>query len=180
VTFSQVDHEVNALIKHADGIDNASVFWSVDTAAGYNSVSMSLTDPVNDIWTGQIPYQQAGETVFYHIHAEANNGKQQVRPITAPQGFWKFRVLQNITGIVDADVQISVYPNPSSAIFRVNTGIAKNVSYSVLNMKGELIRSGQSQNGMIDLDLSDKASGLYALQLNWNGGIRTMRLNRIE
>jgi agmatine/peptidylarginine deiminase len=180
VTFSQVDHEVNALIKHADGIDNASVFWSVDTAAGYNSVSISLTDPVNDIWTGQIPYQQAGETVFYHIHAEANNGKQQVRPITAPQGFWKFRVLQNITGIVDADVQISVYPNPSSAIFRVNTGIAKNVSYSVLNMKGELIRSGQSQNGMIDLDLSDKASGLYALQLNWNGGIRTMRLNRIE
>lgn len=180
VTYSQTDHEVNALIKHADGIENASVFWSVDTAAGYNSVSMSLTDPINDIWTGHIPYQQGGETVFYHIHAEANNGKQQVRPITAPHGFWKFRILLDITGIDDADVQVSVYPNPSSSVFRVNTGIVKNASYSVLNMKGELILSGQGQNGMISLDLSTGAAGLYALHINWNGGGRTMKLQLSE
>lgn len=176
VAYTQNDYEVNALIKHADGISNATVFWSVDTTAGYNTVAMTLTDPQNDTWTGYIPFQAAGQQVFYHIHAEANNGKQQVRPITAPLGYWEFRVLQDITGIAEVDLNVSVYPNPSSGNFSVSTRVVKNLSYSVLNMTGKLVSTGNTQNGRINLDLTGQSDGLYLLQLNWEGGSAVEKL----
>ena len=54
-----------------------------------------MTSVGSNNWSANIPEQTQGSLVYYYIRAVANNGKVQVRPITAPQGWWRFRVLNS-------------------------------------------------------------------------------------
>ncbi|MEZ5014720.1 MAG: agmatine deiminase family protein [Chitinophagales bacterium] len=86
------DYSVAARIMHRSGIQDATIYWTTDTTAAWNTADMTLTDAVTDTWTGAIPAHAAGTHIYYYIHADANSGKEQVRPITAPQGYWDFRI----------------------------------------------------------------------------------------
>ncbi len=86
-------YPVSAYLRHASGIANAQVYWTTDTTQGYTSVAM--TSVGSNSWSANIPEQPQGSMVYYYIRAVANNGKVQVRPITAPQGWWRFRVLNS-------------------------------------------------------------------------------------
>ena len=112
---TQADYQVDALVQHRDGIANAEVYYTTDTLAGYSYVNMTLTNATDNTWTGHIPAQSAGEEVFYYIHAEANNGKEQVRPMPAPQGWWKFDVM-GVTGVEEIADMIGLYPNPAGDV----------------------------------------------------------------
>jgi len=169
--FVAQDYQVDALIKHADGIAEASVYWTTDTAGGYTQASMSLTDPLNDTWTGFIPYQQAGEKVFYYIHAEANNGKQQVRPITAPEGWWKFKILGNTTGLASVSSQPwRIYPNPSTGFVMVENNNGTIAALIVSDSYGRQILQ-KSVNGKSMIDLSTVAAGLYSIRMVSDGTV---------
>jgi hypothetical protein len=66
---------------------------------------------------------------------------------------------------------ISAYPNPFQDILNVSLGnqVVKNVSYYVYAVtNGKLVYSGQSTNqyGLLRLDLSGMADGIYYLKLN--------------
>ncbi len=118
-TNTTTPYQVDAWIKHKTGIQTATLYYTTDTTQGYQSVNMSFTNVPSDTWTGFIPAQPAGTVVFYYIHAQANSGKQQVRPITAPDGWWKFNVVGFTTIIEDEDTEngmLSSYPNPSHGI----------------------------------------------------------------
>lgn len=118
-TNTTTPYQVDAWIKHKTGIQTATLYYTTDTTQGYQSVSMSLTDVPSDTWTGFIPAQVAGTEVFYYIHAQANSGKQQVRPITAPDGWWQFDVIGFTTIIEDEEKEsqmLNAYPNPSNGI----------------------------------------------------------------
>jgi len=70
-------------------------------------------------WQALIPAMPSGTTVMYYIEAVANSGKQQVRPMPAPAGFWDFKVLGNPsgTGLNEMEVVVSeLFPNPSKGI----------------------------------------------------------------
>lgn len=109
------DYQVDAWIMHRDDIASATLYYTTDTIAGWNMTSMSLSDIGTDTWTGFIPAQEPGTEVFYYIHAAATTGKEQVRPITAPEGFWHFRVGAEMTAINEAEtLGIDIYPNPFS------------------------------------------------------------------
>ena len=84
-------YPVSAYLRHQSGVANAQVHWTTDTTQGYAALSMVATGGNN--WSATIPDQAQGSLVYYYIRAVANNGKVQVRPITAPQGWWRFRVL---------------------------------------------------------------------------------------
>lgn len=85
-------YPIEAKIMHHSGIQQASIWFSTDTASGYSSVSMTLTDTTENLWSAHIPKVSGQDTVFYYIQAQALSGKTQVRPMTAPQGYWKFAV----------------------------------------------------------------------------------------
>jgi hypothetical protein len=174
--YSTNNYQIDALIKHADGIASASVYWTIDTTQGYTPVSMSLSNLTEDIWTGFIPYQQAGEKVFYYIHAEATTGKQQNRPMPAPAGYWKFKILNSPTGLADNELKVGVWPNPSSGFFDVNFDQYVNVNYTVLDNLGKVVLKGTSLGTDIKLDLTDNPSGIYSAKFEWDGGLRTIRL----
>jgi hypothetical protein len=93
--------------------------WTTDTAQGFAALAMS--DVGNGLWAADIPVQPAGTEVFYYVEGEANSGKVQVRPIVAPDGWWRFRVLDINTGIAEAGgpAIAEVYPNPTSSLLVV-------------------------------------------------------------
>ena len=179
--FVASNYEVEARIQHADGISNASVYWTTDTAAGYSSVPMTLTNPSENTWTGSIPYQNAGEKVFYYIHAEASNGKQQVRPLPAPAGYWKFKVLEDITGILEEDLTVSVYPNPSRDEFRIRLNEKLKGSYSVYDLTGrEIVKEAAFNTDVLTLNLVNQKAGLYLVRLEWEEGQKSIRLQKTD
>jgi len=174
--YSATDYDVNALVQHADGISNVTVFWTTDTTAGYTSVAMTLTNPTENTWTGFIPYQQGGQEVFYYIHGQATNGKEQVRPITAPSGYWKFKVLSSPTEIAELELLVGVYPNPSFGQFNINFERTENVDYAIFDVTGKSMMNGNSSSKSFSVNLEDAPSGLYLLKLEWEGRTKTIRL----
>ncbi len=85
-------YPVVATIKHRDGIAEADMFYRLAGDTGYQQVPMVLVDTAASNWAAIIPSQVAGSEIQYYIHAIANSGKQQVRPIVAPEGYFNFRV----------------------------------------------------------------------------------------
>ncbi|MCW5925248.1 MAG: agmatine deiminase family protein [Saprospiraceae bacterium] len=111
-------YEVKTWIRHRSGIAGAEVFYTTDTASGYQSVPMTLTDPTTHLWTGWIPQQPYGSTVRYYLHATANSGKQQVRPLPAPEGFFDFNIRLSVgtDEATGAPQLLRIFPNPAGAI----------------------------------------------------------------
>ncbi len=176
--FSTTDYQIDALIKHADGIANATVYWTTDTTQAYSSIAMSLTNATEHTWTGHIPYQQAGEQVFYYVHAEALNGKQQNRPMPAPEGYWKFKVLSDPTGISESEMRVGLFPNPSVGVFNLNLNYDGNVKFTLIDPLGRIIKVG-SFNRKAQLDLNNHFAGIYSVILEWEGGRKTVRVQKM-
>ncbi len=86
--------EINSVIKSASGISDARVYWTTDTTAGYASIQMTEVSP--DSFTASIPAQAGGTEVFYYINAAANDGRIINKPLTAPAGYYHFKVDESV------------------------------------------------------------------------------------
>ncbi|MBL0339992.1 MAG: agmatine deiminase family protein [Bacteroidetes bacterium] len=118
-TYDDVNpYFVNAFMKHRSGISNATMYYRTDTLLPYVAVSMTSLSSQIDHWGANIPAHPVGTIIYYYVEAESNSGKQQVRPISAPAGYWEFEVL-GPTGLGEDlttfELQ-SVFPNPSKGI----------------------------------------------------------------
>lgn len=187
----QEDYEVIATFKHNSGIDNATVYYTTDTAVGFvNQVSMSVLNAAESTWTVDIPSQEAESTVFYYIHAQANSGKEQVRPLPAPAGFWKFNIIEgeaeeneeeeelDPTSIFEQsenNMLLAAYPNPAGAITVVPIDIPKvtNGSLRIYNVLGQnvlVLHEGTFEAGSKNyfFNAADLSSGIYFIELNVN------------
>lgn len=166
------DYALSAMIKHKSGIAAASVFYRTDMEDDYEEIALTLTDPSEDIWSGAIPAQPMGTTVHYYIHAEANSGKTQTRPIPAPQAYFPFKVF-GTTSVLDNDLQVGfteVFPNPASAItyIGVNSVTSENASVFVTDMHGRVVErifEGQLAVGTnkFFLDAATLPTGMYLI-----------------
>lgn len=89
---TEAAYPVSATIKHKSGIAEASLHYRVAGETAYTTLSMELTDTTASIWTSSIPPFPENTVVEYYLAAEANSGKAQVRPIVAPEGYFRFKV----------------------------------------------------------------------------------------
>ena len=145
---------VSAKAKHRSGIQSITLYYTTDTTQAYQSVAMF--DVFGDHFEGNIPAQPVGTEVFYYISAQSNSGKQQVRPITAPQGFYNFHVL-GITAVQSAienpRTEIGdIFPNPSHGItcLPIKTFSTQKISIDCLNVLGEKLQTifeGETKTG---------------------------------
>lgn len=179
----QNDYTVNAIIRHISGIASAQLFYTTDTNQAYLAVPMVLSDVQNHIWTAAIPAQVAGNNVFYYIHAEANSGKNINRPITAPHGYWRFKIL-NTTGISMENVFVDrIFPNPASAITCIEMHIIRPESTSValFDIQGKKVLdvyNGILNEGMQRLFFNAKElqQGVYFVKIETKSGISVHRI----
>src|SRR5205085_9789506 len=99
--------------------------------------------------------QVAGTSVYYYVHAASVSGKQQVRPIPAPAGYWHFDVLNATSipeNISDQITLQQIFPNPSHGITCIPvTSVAPvkaDVSlYDITGRKVQNIFSGTLKRG---------------------------------
>ena len=177
-----IPYNVDAYIRHKTGIASAEVYWTLDTVAGFSSVPM--TPGAGNNWSAGIPAQAAGSTVYYYIHATANSGKQQVRPIVAPAGWWKFRVLDINAGVHGSNgpVIAEVFPNPTSSILMITVGDtgSDRVRITLRDALGrEVLRiqdSSMHQDQRAFADLSYLAEGAYVLVVESAKGRSTLKV----
>lgn len=171
------DYMVNGWILHRSGINNATVYYTTDTTAAWQTAPMELTDSVSNTWSAAIPAQPLETTVYYYIHAESNSGKQQVRPITAPAGYWHFRVTDGLSGVQQSAFNagtVKVYPVPASdnVFLSIQSNAFIDLQYDLFDLTGKQVMvSGNSSfqgNKLITLDLQSLASGAYILQYRIN------------
>lgn len=166
-------YEVVAYIRHRSDIASAKLYWKTALNEAYNEVEMNPLADNN--WSGFIPAQPAGTTVYYYINAQANSGKEQNRPMSAPDGYWSFQVIGNAVNIEEhSTLSINkVYPNPASAItcIALNNLHAEQGSVTLINGLGqEVLRifDGQLPLGESKyfLDASQFESGLYHIRVS--------------
>lgn len=179
-----IPYTVDGYIRHRTGIASAELYWTTDTTAGYTAVPMTAL-PDNH-WTANIPAQPAGSEVFYYIHATANSGKQQVRPIVAPEGYWNFHVLDINSGLgtVNGPMIAEVFPNPTSSVLVVTLADAGDarVRISLQDATGRevmLIHEGRMHSDRRAFaDLSGLAEGAYMLVVQSPNGQSATRVVR--
>ncbi|MDQ3102088.1 MAG: agmatine deiminase family protein, partial [Bacteroidota bacterium] len=169
-------YEVNAYIRHRSGIASARVHWTIDTAQGFALLEMQSQG--DDMWMAAIPAQSVGSEIFYYIEGEAVNGKVQVRPIVAPEGWWKFEVLDINASLADVagPAIMEIFPNPTSSVMMATvsgTGDER-VRVSLNDALGRevmFIHEGRMPaDGRVFADLSYLSEGAYLLIVqNENG-----------
>jgi agmatine/peptidylarginine deiminase len=170
-------YNVVAFIKHRTGILNADLYWRTDTVMPYQTIAMSQIAGT-DNWTVAIPAQPVGTAIYYYIHAQANSGKQQVRPMPAPQGYWLFHVLgtTGISEIAGNEIHFqNIFPNPAQAItcIPVYTNASVKMQITLCDITGRFVKeifNGQAHTGdnKFFFDASLLAQGVYVVELNAN------------
>ncbi|MCC6727695.1 MAG: agmatine deiminase family protein [Saprospiraceae bacterium] len=178
-------YELFASIKHRSGIANATVYYRTDTTANYQSVAMQSAGIGTDEWVGLIPHQPNGKCVYYYISATANSTKTTVRPLAAPEGYFKFKV-DNVLAAKEAFGEFAmapIYPNPTNGITCIPVTVAQplSISLDLLDVYGQIIRpifSGNSLDGTTRhfLDASDLSKGVYLVRLQTEVGVAIQKI----
>lgn len=184
-SFDEPGYQVEARIQHASGIDAATTYYKVDTASSFSSVDMTLIDASNNMWAADIPLHFNGTQLDYYIEAEAVSGKQQVRPMTAPEGFYSFEINNEFidstdlaSGVQDlffTENSFSMSPNPvqESAIVTADFLEVSNIKIALTDLEGrEVARlfEGPIQTGLqsFNWNRNDLPSGMYLLSIQSN------------
>jgi agmatine/peptidylarginine deiminase len=177
---------VTATMRHRTGIASATLYWRTDTLQPYQSLPMTATGTVaSGLWTANIPAQPSGTRVYYYVHAQSNSGKQQTRPMPAPQGYWTFKVLGGGTGITHGPIAhlSSVFPNPSRGITCIPVRSAEGgfARIEVMNAFGVMVSvpfdgrlpAGDSHHFF---NSAMWPAGMYAVVLHGEGQVTTQRI----
>lgn len=90
---TMADYVVRASAKHKTGIESMRLFYRILPDTAYTAVEMVADLEQEDGWIALIPEQPEGSEIQYYIESMAHSGRKQVRPIVAPDGYFKFSVL---------------------------------------------------------------------------------------
>lgn len=178
------DYQVVAYMNHRNGVVDAKLFYKTSLTGNYTEVQMTALGDNN--WQALIPAQPAGTTVYYYVWGESQDGKTQVRPMPAPEGYWEFDVFDSSVSIAERGGNsqlMTIYPNPAAAITVVPISLVKSAMvhaavYDVTGRQVNLLFEGALPAGEQKLffDASELASGVYSVVLTTEGERHSQKL----
>jgi agmatine/peptidylarginine deiminase len=162
---------ISAYLSHRSGVERATLYWKTASDAAFNTIEMQVNGAN---WEAAIPAQAAGTRVQYYVEGESISGKIQVRPMPAPEGFWSFDVLGEVSAVNEfgSTVIQRVFPNPAGAItcVEVQAKIGSFAKITLHDMTGRLAQT--LHNGMLSggtskffFDASTLSPGAYQLSV---------------
>ncbi len=143
-TFNAVNpYLIESKIKTLSGVSSATVYWTVDTSAGFTAEPM--TAMANDSFYAYIPTQPPGTQIFYYINAESVSGINVSKPLTAPEGWWSFKVETTTAAIYAEQLQAVLYdpyPNPSNGAVAIGLSLATTMNCKIIvrDLMGRLVQ----------------------------------------
>ena len=138
-------YPVEAIIQHRSGIAQATLYYRTGADGPYTAVPMALEDAAASLWSAEIPPQPAQTEIQYYIHPVAHSGKEQVRPMVAPEGYFRFRVKGAISSNEALNpvetLKLEIYPNPASELARLclESRNAQSVFIELANQQGQVV-----------------------------------------
>ncbi|HYV93120.1 MAG TPA: agmatine deiminase family protein [Chitinophagales bacterium] len=164
---------VEAKIETPSGVTDATLYWTTDTAAGFTPETM--TAELTDSFYAYIPAQISGTQVFYYINASSNSGRNISKPLTAPQGWLRFKVQVPSGSSEIKNPSIILYdpfPNPASSSVNIGFVLPRVMSCKlfltdilgriVFTSANQTLHSGQHK---FTVDVSALPAGVYHLNL---------------
>ncbi len=176
------NYPVNALIMHKSGIQEARIYYRTDTTQPYVWVPMSLTNAQNSTWTGEIPVQTSGTMVYYYIWAQANSGKEQVRPMPAPDGYWNFYVYNplSVQEINNDNFNCKPSYRQDQLTLNIFSTTEMNVNITLLNSIGQPVKqlfSGKLMQGYQEISGNlSLAKGMYMVVIKTDKGKKVEKI----
>ena len=163
---------------HSSGISNATLHYKSSMDSTF--LTLNMTNISANQWAADIPAQALGSTTEYYISAISNSGKNQVRPLTAPLGYFQFSIL-NFVDIADLNADFGrVFPNPSSGLTCIEINNSKGFNgalelFDILGKKIATIHHGNFIKGdrKYFIDLSSYENGAYLLVLTNQNSVKT-------
>ncbi len=186
---SMTDYRVEALVMHRSGISEALLHYSTDP--DFSQAMMLELEPVSgqdNVFEAYIPMHAPGTVIYYYIAAESNTGKTQVRPMTAPDGFWQFKVLDDAVSASDPGYYSGmtldpVFPNPAGAItaIPVNLSNAGHLDVSLHDIYGRKvaeIHSGVTSAGShhFFFHAANYPAGIYVVRVTTETAVASRQI----
>jgi hypothetical protein len=168
------DYRVEATIAARSGIDTVQVFWRTDTTASFNVFPLADS---GGTYTGYIPRQAFGTSVWYYVSTTTGSGRSATKPLVGSRGPYRFDVVDTTVSSVPGDFprEFSVsqnYPNPfnPSTTLNYSVPVASHVTVAVYDVVGrevELLFRGEQQPGSYSVvwDGRRYSSGVYFFRL---------------
>lgn len=175
-------YPVKARVQHRSGIQNYTVKYRINQQGNWLIAPPSVNPPIElNYFEAAIPPQPGETIVEYYIEALATSGKQQVRPITAPEGFYTFKVFDtttvNISKVALNLFDIKAFPNPSKGITCIPLTVSEPivVNIDLIDVTGRLILQiyqGMTATGeqRYFFDSTSLASGTYFIRAQTKAG----------
>lgn len=176
-------YEVHAYMNHADGLAEAKLYWRTAGSESFQEVTLSSPDGKN--WYGYIPAQPAGTVVQYYLYGRATTGKEQWRPMPAPEGYWKFKISDETVSVEELSISVfnRVFPNPASAITCIELNIPRacDAKLFITDVTGRTvltIKDGTFENGSSKhfIDAGQLVAGLYHVVFLAEGRLNSLPL----
>jgi len=123
VEYSYTGYTFTANISSASGIQEASLYWSLDPSEGFNQVSMTAD---GEEYTATISYLPPNSKVHYYISATNNNEKTITKPLVAPQGTYTFEVGEQDLGFDFSANQTELEIGDEVVFTYINQGVTAN------------------------------------------------------
>jgi len=174
-------YPVDAFIQHKSGIQLATLYYRLEGETVWKSVNMEEKNALTHSFSGFIPEQVNGSIVEYYIEATANTGKVQTKPMTAPDGFYSFKVeFITATNYLHNNSKLGeIYPNPAGAItcIPVSALTIENISICLVDVFGRTVKTIFKGNSTIGdhnyfFDASDLIPGSYIVKYSSENAVK--------
>jgi agmatine deiminase len=176
-------YQVDAYINTPSGVSSATLYWTIDTTAGFTATTM------NDLGSGDyqamIPAQAVGTKVFYYIEANSNSGRTVRKPLVAPNGSIMFKVLGDPVGVNEPTRSFDLFepfPVPASDVLNVSFYLQNNTTatLTLTDVTGRNVQTlplGSLERGLhqYTYNVSTLPTGTYFIRLNNETGNSTVR-----
>ena len=176
--------QITATVRHSSGIDQVVLYYKTSAMADYAEVDMTQAGAHD--WVATLPGFEGGEEVRYYFRATAVSGKEVLRPLPAPAGYFQLKIEESTTSTTEVhhgSVDFRVFPNPARALTCVPVTVTAptRAQLGIYDLHGRLIsllfddeiQPGESR---YFFDAGTIAAGIYVLELRTDNGRATRRL----
>ena len=183
VTTDVASYELTVRAQHRSGVDDVTLFYTMDTTAGF--VQTPMWPNGDNTFTATVNATGEPGELFYYIHAIAENGKELTRPLVGAEGPFRFEIgeLVSTKEIEKVATLEAVFPNPAAAITCVplNFSAAASGSLYVTDALGRTVETlfeGRFTPGeqKFFVDAGTYSAGIYFVNLRTEAGSVAQKL----
>lgn len=142
--------------------DSMAIYWSLDGNVPFNINPMT---EASGVYSGTIPAQAAGSTVYYFIYAQAANGYLQTSPVGAPLAIHSYSVgpdavLPEIANVSELPTTID-----NSGQYAISADITDNIGVNPAGVYVHFkLNDGANDSTLLALESGSQYSG----EINFN------------